>query len=42
MYKPVANKILVDVLVKSGLIDTEDAANYTHSAKQEHKNKTAT
>src|ERR1035441_1806451 len=38
MYKPVANRILVDVLVKSGLIDTEDAANYIQSAKQEHKN----
>ncbi len=38
MYKPVANKILVDVLVKSGLIDTDDAAGYVQSAKQEHKN----
>ncbi len=38
MYKPVANKILVDVLVKSGLVDADDAANYVQSAKQEHKN----
>ena len=38
MYKPVANKILVDVLVKQGLIDTDEASNYVQSAKQEHKN----
>ncbi len=38
MYKPVANKMLVDVLVKSGLISVEDADNYVQSAKQEHKN----
>jgi len=38
MYKPLANKILVDVLVKSGLIDAEDASGYIQSAKQEHKN----
>jgi type II secretory ATPase GspE/PulE/Tfp pilus assembly ATPase PilB-like protein len=38
MYKPIANKILVDVLVKSGLIDAEDASNYVQSAKKEHKN----
>jgi type IV pilus assembly protein PilB len=38
MYKPVANKILVDVLVKSGHISADDADGYVHSAKQEHKN----
>jgi len=38
MYKPVANKILVDVLVKSGLIGLEDAASYVEAAKKEHKN----
>ena len=38
MYKPVANKILVDVLVKSQLISSDDAINYIESAKQEHKN----
>ena len=38
MYKPVANKILVDVLVKSGLISADDAVSYVQSAKQEHKN----
>ena len=38
MYKPVANKILVDVLIKSGLISADDAIGYVQSAKQEHKN----
>ncbi len=38
MYKPVANKILVDVLVKSGLISADDADDYVQSAKKEHKN----
>ncbi len=38
MYKPVANKILVDVLVKSGLIEADEAAGYVQAAKQEHKN----
>jgi len=38
MYKPVANKILVDVLVKTGLLDETDASSFVQSAKQEHKN----
>jgi len=38
MYKPVANKILVEVLVKSGLISPEDAENYVDAAKKDHKN----
>jgi type II secretory ATPase GspE/PulE/Tfp pilus assembly ATPase PilB-like protein len=38
MYKPVANKILVDVLVKSGLIGSEDADNYVRSAVKEQRN----
>lgn len=38
MYKPVANKILVDVLVKTGLLDALDAETFVQSAKQEHKN----
>jgi type II secretory ATPase GspE/PulE/Tfp pilus assembly ATPase PilB-like protein len=38
MYKPVANKILLDVLVKSGLVSIENAAQYIQSAEQEHKN----
>jgi len=38
MYKPVANKILVDVLVKSGLILPDEADAYVESAKKEHKN----
>ena len=38
MYKPVANKILVDVLVKSGLISLEEAEDYVQAAKGEHKN----
>jgi len=38
MYKPVANKILVDVLVRSGLLSPEDANGYVQSARQEHKN----
>ncbi|MDE2214102.1 MAG: type II/IV secretion system protein [Candidatus Omnitrophica bacterium] len=38
MYKPVANKILVDVLVKSGLISSQDAHAYIQAARQEHKN----
>ena len=38
MYKPVANKILVDVIVKSGLVSLDDAQEYVQSAKQEHKN----
>jgi len=38
MYKPVSNKILIDVLVKSELINSEDAEGYVRSAKQEHRN----
>jgi type II secretory ATPase GspE/PulE/Tfp pilus assembly ATPase PilB-like protein len=38
MYKPVANKILVDVLVKSGLINAEDATGYIQGANKEQKN----
>jgi len=38
MYKPVSNKILVDVLIKSGLIESDDAVDYLQSAKKEHKN----
>ncbi|MBF0490987.1 MAG: type II/IV secretion system protein, partial [Candidatus Omnitrophica bacterium] len=38
MYKPVANKILVDVLVKTGLLTAEDAAHYGLLAKSERRN----
>jgi len=38
MYKPVANKILVDVLVKTGLLDALDAESFVQLSKQEHKN----
>ncbi len=38
MYKPVANKILVDVLIKNGLLTAEDAEHYITSAKVEHRN----
>ncbi len=38
MYKPVTNKILVDVLVKSELISAEEALHYVESAKQEKRN----
>ncbi len=38
MYKPVANKILVDVLVKTGLLTEDESANYTELAKQERVN----
>ncbi len=38
MYKPVANKILLDVLVKSGLITTDDVQTYVAAAKAEHRN----
>jgi len=38
MYKPVANKILVDVLVNAGLISAEEASQYIIAAKGEHKN----
>jgi len=38
MYKPVANKILVDVLVKSKLISLQDAQSYVSAAKAENKN----
>ena len=37
MYKPVANRILVDVLIKTGLLTADDAANYIVQAKQERK-----
>jgi len=37
MSKPVANKVLIDVLVKSGLISADDAESYVQSARQEHK-----
>jgi len=38
MYKPVANKILIDVLVKSGLISADDADDYVQAAKKDQKN----
>ena len=38
MYKPVANKILVDVLVKNSLLTAEDAAHYNVLAKSERRN----
>src|SRR5882724_5713290 len=38
MYKPIANKILVEVLIKSELISAEDAEDYLQGAKQERKN----
>ncbi len=38
MYKPVANKILVDVLTKSGLFSSQDAEDYIASAKGERRN----
>jgi len=37
MYKPLANKVLVDVLVNSGLISPDDADSYVRGAKEEHK-----
>jgi type IV pilus assembly protein PilB len=38
MYKPAANKILVDVLVNSRLVTSEDAAHYIILAKGERRN----
>ncbi len=38
MYKPAANKILVDILIKAGLLTAEQADEYIAAAKQEHKN----
>jgi type II secretory ATPase GspE/PulE/Tfp pilus assembly ATPase PilB-like protein len=38
MYKPAANKILVDVLVKTGLLTPEDASHYIIEAKNERRN----
>ncbi len=38
MYKPVANKILIDILIKAGLVTTEAAEKYVLAAKAEHKN----
>ncbi|MEI7999164.1 MAG: GspE/PulE family protein [Candidatus Omnitrophota bacterium] len=38
MYKPAANKILVDVLVKKGLLTIEDAEHYVVLAKSESRN----
>lgn len=38
MYKPVANKILVDVLVKQGLLTADDASRYNTLAKAERRN----
>ena len=37
MYKPVANKILVDVLVKTGLLSAEDARHYVVLAKNDRR-----
>ncbi len=34
MYKPNSNKVLVDVLVKSGLLNDAEASQYVQSAKQ--------
>ncbi len=38
MYKPAANKTLVDVLVKRGLLTSDDAEDYIAKAKLERKN----
>ena len=38
MYKPAANKILVDVLIKSGLLISRDLEDYLISAKKEKRN----
>jgi type IV pilus assembly protein PilB len=38
MYKPAANKILVDVLVKSGRLTAEEAAEHVAAAKAERRN----
>ena len=38
MDKPVANKILIDILVKSGFISAENAVRYIQSAQQEDQN----
>jgi len=37
MYKPAANKILVDVLVKAGLVSQANAENHLEGAKMEHQ-----
>ncbi|MBI3602309.1 MAG: type II/IV secretion system protein [Candidatus Omnitrophica bacterium] len=38
MYKPVANKIIIDVLVKTGLLTSQDAERYIVLAKAERRN----
>ncbi len=38
MYKPAANRILVDCLVKAGLLSVEDAREYVAAAKAERRN----
>ena len=38
MYKPVANKILVDVLIKAGLLTAQDSEDYVAAAKIERRN----
>src|SRR5690348_16400724 len=38
MYKPAANKILVDILVKSGLLSPQEAEECTSAAKSERRN----
>ncbi len=38
MYKPGSNKILMDVLAKSGLISPEDVDTFVAGAKAEHRN----
>ena len=38
MYKPAANKILADILVKAGLLTVSQADEHIAAAKQEHKN----
>jgi type II secretory ATPase GspE/PulE/Tfp pilus assembly ATPase PilB-like protein len=38
MYKPAANKILVDVLIKTGLLTAQEAAQHIVAAKQERRN----
>ncbi len=38
MYKPVANKILVDVLVKADLLTADDASHYIDLAKEDRRN----
>lgn len=38
MYKPASNKILIDVLVKNGLLSAEEAEGHISASKQERRN----